>query len=920
MTTPQADILSRHLRGLAAAAEQDRQPDQQLLERFAASHDDAAFEALVGRHGPMVLGVCRRLLGDVHEAEDAFQAAFLVLAREAGAVGKRGSVGGFMYRVAYNLALKAKASAAARQRERSTGARSSADPLTELTGRELLAVLDEEMGRLPERYRAPLVLCYLEGRTRDQAARQLGWSLGTLKRRLEQARTRLRVRLERRGVALSAALLAAALTTARLPPGLAASVARAARLVASGQAAAVSAQTAALMNKAAVEGKRKVAAAVMLTLGLVGAGWLASGTPLPGLARRAIAPQPKAAAIAGKKSGPQQQAPPKPAAEGRRELAVTGRVLDADGKPVASARVAILAGVPRLQRHGGLRLARKLLGQGQTNRDGDFRLTVPRTSSARNWAVDVVAARAGYGLGWQPFDPDAEAPAVSVRLRPEQALRGRLIDLEGQPAAGVKLRLDSVRNVSKKDGNDGSAIISLSDPRECPAFWPEPGATDKDGTFAVRGIGRDMAVTLHVHDERFAAQTLELVTDEKAARQKVTRPLMPARVLEGRVTYADTGKPAPDVEVGAWGVRGETDAEGRFRLRPAQGPIREQEETGLVLAYAPERQPYLNAQKQFRWPRAALKHRIDLALPRGVLVRGRVTEKGGGKPVADALVHYFAQHTNPNLKLEDLGGNNFANGRNAVVTDREGAFQIACLPGPGFLTVEGPSPDYVLRENGGYKRLDSGKRGGQPWWSHGFAALDLKAGARPPEVAVTLHKGITLQGEVTGPEGQAVSDLQVFCRLEGFATRPVRVRGGRFELHGCGPEGGVRVMLFDAKNRWGNTVEMSARKADGGPVRVRLRPCGSARVRFLDGEGKPLADFYPGLFLELAPKRGDLLAQTYPVASPFRKTGPHTDEQGRCTLATLIPGGTYHFGHAEIEATFRAESGAPLQLGEVVMK
>jgi RNA polymerase sigma factor (sigma-70 family) len=920
MATTRANVLFRHLRGPAAAAERGGQPDRQLLERFAAAHDEAAFEALVRRHGPMVLGTVRRLLGNVHDAEDAFQAAFLVLAQKAGAVGKRGSVGGFLYRVAYNLALKAKASAAARRCERSTGDRPSVGPLTELTGRELLAALDEELGRLPERYRTPLVLCYLEGWTRDEAARQLGWSLGTLKRRLEQARTRLRGRLERRGVGLPAALLAAGLAAASLPAGLAASAARAARLVVSGPAAAVPAQAAALLNRAAVGGQLKIVAAVVLTLGLVGASWLACGAPRARLPRQAVATQPKAAAVAAKNSGPRPQAAPKPAAEGRPEMTVTGRVLDADGKPVAAARVAVLAGVLHLQRHGGLSLDRKLFGQGETNRDGDFRLTVPRTSSVRNWAVDVVAARAGYGLGWQLFDPDAERPVVSVRLHPEQVLRGRLIDLEGQPAAGVKLRLDGVRKVSEKEGNDGRAMIRLSDPRDAPAFWPGPATTDKDGSFAVRGIGRDMAVTLRVQDERFGAQALEFVTDEKAASEEVTRPLAPGRILEGRVTYADTGKPAPHVEVGAWGTRGETDAEGRFRLGPARGPIREQEETGLILAYAPERQPYLNVQKQFRWPRAALKHRIDLALPRGVLLRGRVTEKGGGKPVAEALVHYFAQHTNPNLKLEDLSGNNFANGRNAVRTDREGAFQIACLPGPGYLTVEGPDPDYVLRENGGYGRLYSGKRDGQPWQSHGFAALDLKAGAKPAEVAVTLHKGVTLKGEVTGPEGQTVSALQVFCRLEGFGTHPVKVRGGRFELHGCDPEASVRVMFFDAKNQWGNTVELSARKANEKPTRVRLQPCGSARVRFLDAEGKPLADFYPGLFLELAPKRGDLLAHTLQVASPFRKTGPHTDEQGRCTLAPLIPGATYHFGHAEIETTFRAEAGRTLQLPDVVMK
>jgi RNA polymerase sigma-70 factor (ECF subfamily) len=210
MTTTQAGILFRHLRGLAAAGPLSQHPDRQLLERFTTGGDEAAFETLLRRHGPMVLGVCRRVLHDPHDADDAFQATFLVLTRKAASISKRDSVGGWLYQVAYNMALKAKASATARQRhERRAGDRSPVDPLTELTGRELVAVLDEVLQQLPERYRAPLVLCYLEGKTRDEAAQQLGWTMGTLKRRLQQARTSLRRQLQHRGLAMPAALLAA---------------------------------------------------------------------------------------------------------------------------------------------------------------------------------------------------------------------------------------------------------------------------------------------------------------------------------------------------------------------------------------------------------------------------------------------------------------------------------------------------------------------------------------------------------------------------------------------------------------------------------------------------------------------------------------------------------------------------------------
>jgi hypothetical protein len=340
------------------------------------------------------------------------------------------------------------------------------------------------------------------------------------------------------------------------------------------------------------------------------------------------------------------------------------------------------------------------------------------------------------------------------------------------------------------------------------------------------------------------------------------------------------------------------------------------------LAYAPEGEPYLHVQKAFRWPKATLKHRVDLALPRGVLVRGQVTEKDSGKPVAGALVLYQAQLNNPNAKRAEAGPNNYANGRNAVTSKPDGTFQIACHPGAGYLTIEGPGPDYVLNENGGYDRLFFGKRGGQPWLSHGFATVDLKLGDKPPEIAITLRKGVTLTATVTGPAGQPVGDLQVFCPLEGFATSPIKVRGNRLELHGCDAEKSLRVMVFDAKNQWGNTAEMSKQNAGEKPLPIRLAPCGSVRVRFLDAEGKPLAKFYPGLFLELAPKHGEFREQATQVYSPVPslKSGPHTDEQGWCTLTSLIPGATYRFGHAEIETTIIAKPGEVLKLPDVVMK
>jgi RNA polymerase sigma factor (sigma-70 family) len=214
-----SSLLLVQLRRITVDA--DSRSDRELLERFAAGAGEDAFAELVRRHGPMVLRVCRRVLAEPADAEDAFQATFLVLARKAGAVRGRDSVAGFLYAVARNISRRARDAATRRARhEGHVHTAAPAEPPAELTARELFAALDEELGRLSEKLRAPLVLCHLEGLTRDEAARRLGCPLGTLKDRLEHGKKRLREALTRRGVSVPAALgvlLAASAAQAGLP-------------------------------------------------------------------------------------------------------------------------------------------------------------------------------------------------------------------------------------------------------------------------------------------------------------------------------------------------------------------------------------------------------------------------------------------------------------------------------------------------------------------------------------------------------------------------------------------------------------------------------------------------------------------------------------------------------------------------------
>jgi RNA polymerase sigma factor (sigma-70 family) len=235
---PAVPILS-HIRRLARAESPAPSSDADCLERFSARGEESAFETLVRRHGPMVFRVCRVTLGDAHAAEDAFQATFLTLARRAGAVRKQPSLGSWLYKVAHRIALRARGQSAARlQREAAVTRPPVADPLDEISWREVQAIFFDEIAGLSEHYRIPLLLCCLEGKTRDEAAAQLGCGTGTLKSRLERGRKLLRERLVRRGLTLSTGLLATLLApadTVALAPAVVAVAVRAGSSVAAGK-------------------------------------------------------------------------------------------------------------------------------------------------------------------------------------------------------------------------------------------------------------------------------------------------------------------------------------------------------------------------------------------------------------------------------------------------------------------------------------------------------------------------------------------------------------------------------------------------------------------------------------------------------------------------------------------------------------
>ncbi len=345
--------------------------DRQLLERFAdAGHEpdgQAAFAALVGRHGPMVLRICRQLLGDAQHAEDAFQAVFLVLAQKARSIRDPELLGHWLYGVATRTAQCARQQVARRRRWEEnltmsgpgTGSCVPAEPTAPpadrpAIDREQAEALHGEVDRLPRAFRMPVVLCYFEGLTIDQAARRLRCPTGTLHSRLARAKEKLRIGLARRGVVLPAAALGAVpvprSASASVPPLLCETTTRAAIAFAARHAAAgtLSAPVAALaqevLNTMLVHKLRLVVMTVLaLAAVATGTGWLAHSLAM----KEQPVPQPAATNVGRGSPGtrrvaaqrPDRRSPePEPA-----RMTVAGRILDPDGKPVQGAAVDLIA-------------------------------------------------------------------------------------------------------------------------------------------------------------------------------------------------------------------------------------------------------------------------------------------------------------------------------------------------------------------------------------------------------------------------------------------------------------------------------------------------------------------------------------------------------------------------------------------------
>jgi RNA polymerase sigma factor (sigma-70 family) len=950
MATTQAQIVLRHIRELTAAENAQRLLDCELLDRFTVEHQEDAFTTLVRRHGPLVLGVCRRVLGNLHDAEDAFQAAFLVLARKAPSIHKGESLSSWLHRVAYHVALQARERLAARQRhERGTQPRPTPDALAEVSGRELVSVIDEELQGLSERYRAPLVLCYLEGKTRDEAAQQLGWSLGTFKRRLERAKECLRARLARRGLSLCVAGLAPATSSTAVSPALVAATVETALPLAAGQTtlggtAAISALAEGVI-RSLFASRLFLGSAFVLLLGLLTLGMgefthsaQSKEVDQPVLLAEASSRQSEGKAVRPARKAAGAPLPEKGEQAKAEETTISGRVVDGKGKAVPGAAVAVFAQSPwpysakelaHLKNPPTRELrftypAEMFLAQGTADDQGRYRLKFSQKAFKKaSWTgqwVTVVGVAKGYAVGWDGAELKGASGEIELRLTPEEAIHGRLIDLQGQPAVGVAVHLV---HTAKEAGGKFSGLKFLRAMDAAP-YWPAPVKTDARGHFTLRGVDKTMFLTALVRDDRFALHDLQFAPSRK---DEIVLPLAPARIIEGRVIKEDNRQPVAGLKVSVvayppGGVHNmflevRTDKDGRFRVNHYAADRFDVRTEDL------EGQPYFAINFiNVDWPRGGkIKHQIEVVLPHGVLQSGKVVD-GSGKPVAGAQVLYLPKlHNNPFIKGDPLDLWQRQIGR--AKTKDDGSFQITVLPGPGHLVIHGPYGQEFVRRWMDHKDIFGYDKGGALWYGHGFIKVFGKTDDKMPEVVGKIQRAAPLVLEVLDPEGKPASGARAlvveFAEDDRIAAREqVEVKDGRAELKACALNEAYRVAVFDAKKTQGALATVVAGGADK-PQSVRLQPCSTARAQFVDAQGKALAKYNFYHFVWDKGKDGKEEGRFLLLPGMVSNKTLVADADGRCTLANLVPGVRYAIVSVDYKTLkeFTVEAGKAVDLGVV---
>jgi RNA polymerase sigma factor (sigma-70 family) len=913
MAYGQLNVVLAHLRRLV------HQPgagvdDGVLLERFVRQRDEAAFEVLVWRHGPMVLSLARRLLRSPHDAEDVLQATFLTLVRKANSISKRESTASWLYKVAYRIALRARVRAV-RLPVPAGFLEHIPAPVAEAVDPELRSLLDKAILRLPEKYRTAIVLCHLEGKSVGEVATQLGCPLGTVSARLTRGRELLRKQLSRNGAALPSGALAALLchevASSAVPTALVLSTLRAAWALATGQAAvgSVSANVAALIESASAG---TILSKLSLGAAVVAAGFLAIGASA--LARReapAPAVQAKPAGSGtdtGKQADPSRAPSAKPPSQGG--VVVTGRVLDPDGKPVSGARLYY----PRWPKtadgwatdYGETETPER----GRTASDGRFRIELPRSDMPPDQEYFLVAAADGYGMDGAKIPKGESLVERTLRLVRDRPIEGKILNSEGRPLSGVEVivqgvvaspqeRLDEFLEAWRRDWfSAGRGVWNWKSLHLPGRKISRSVATDKDGSFRLTGVGTERMAMLLIKGPGIAQAPVYVLTRDgfdpapynHAAQNeqppqslngpppllygpKFIHVAAPGRAISGTVHEFGSQKPVAGVVIIAraglgTSDRGVSDAQGRYHLTGLP-----QRKTYWLWATPDAKSSLLRKDVEVADTVGTEPIRVDIELTRGVTLSGRLIDKETGKGVRG-----FVQFSPGDPFEQKSPTKTWTQSR----TDDTGFFQLKVLTGKGYLWGQAsPVPCGVGRESVLlYRRvrLDPGDR--RMFATNFYEKLDVAEGVTSLTRDLYLDPGKTVRVHVQDPDGKPLTGTTVVNLADFSGNNAVTFAEAECPVYALDPATPRRVLFYHATRNLVGSLTLQGDEKE--PPVARLAPAGAVTGRVLDRDGHPVidADIYPR-FQERS--FDDLYWRAH------EKQWFRTNKEGRFRLGGIVP-------------------------------
>ncbi|HEV3446224.1 MAG TPA: sigma-70 family RNA polymerase sigma factor [Gemmataceae bacterium] len=986
MPTVQLDSVLRYVHTVAAGPRAPARTDQELLDEFSSGRDETAFAALVSRHGPMVLRVCRRALGHEQDAEDAFQAVFLVLAQNSRSLRKPHRLAEWLHGVAYRTALHAKRTAA-RRRNREAQIRPKQPTATNgPSWDDVQVVLDEEIQRLPRLLREAFVVCVLENKTGVEAAADIGIPPGTLSSRLTRARQRLRQRLARRGIELSGLLAALAVAegTGKALPGLMTSSNLYAILLAGagGKAAGtISPKVAALarrVGRAMFFARAKTAAGLLLAVGVLATGVTMARQRLAVGSMEMMTLAPPTPAMTGESKAQDER----PAATRRAEPAaviskdadvirVHGRVLDPAGKPIAGANVTVPS--PTFWE---TRLARQPVVSINTDNDGTFAISFRKAQvspfstgggspGADRWKyTQIIASHEGFGVAFSRWNKtDANGDVVLKLLPDDVPIDGRIVNLEGQPVAGVRVLVSSIGPLDdkeleaayKKDPEGYAANLMLRLP-----FLSigdvTPIVTDGDGRFRIRGVGRDRKVSLFLQGETIGHASVQAATKIMAPQTRVidqpigTSPKFitygarfeyaaaPGRTVQGTIKDAATGKPLARVTVQSLHfaslpqgydpqgiLKCVTDEQGRYRV--AGFP---KGEGNRIIAVPNDDQPYFMREAQVADEPGFAAVTLDLELHRGVWVTGKVTDKVTGQPLPARMVYttYLDNaHTLTVPEFHRRGSTGTIDGHQSRYETRpDGSYRVVAVPGkaivgawcmidgyrkgigfdeiPVFKDKKGPIPPvFQLYQQAPYRQ-----------GTNVVKEVDVPEGGQSVTCDLQIDKGETLKVTISDPDGNvARGPFQVRGHVpENYVGwYHERISQPSFDAVGFTVDEERTLFVLDEERQLGRAVLVKFASVKDRKLTIQLQPLGEVTGRLLSTLGDPLAHLSVSV---TASGSGKTVRQV------------ETDAQGRFST-TLMPGTKYYlhvdrgpYVGREISKDVTPKPGSKTSLGDIKLE